>query len=102
MNQSAPNTKPASFIESHPDGGMSFVGPDAVAIYRATVIESALRFYARTGMQVNRAYTPTAMIRAAREITGRNLKARDYLGAAEAIHAWRTTPANVPPIITKD
>jgi hypothetical protein len=70
-----------------------------VAIYRATVIEHGLRFYAKTGMKVNRAYTPAAMIRAATDITGKKFKARDYIGAADAILAWRTTPANVPPVV---
>jgi hypothetical protein len=92
---------PESFIHAHASGSTSFVGPDAVGIYRATVIESALRFYARTGMRVNRAYTPTAMMRAASEITGRKFKTRDYIGAADAIHAWRHDPANIP-LVLKD
>lgn len=85
-------------IEQHGNGGMSFVGREAVAVYRATVIEHALRFYVKTGMRVNRAYTPANMMAAACDITGMKFKARDYLGAAEAPLAWRTTPATVPPV----
>jgi hypothetical protein len=87
-----------SYIEHHASA-TSFVGPAAVAIYRATVIESALRLYAKSGLRVNRAYTPAAMMRVAAEITGKKFKARDYLGAADALRAWRTDPANVPPVI---
>lgn len=65
-----------------------FIGPDAVAFYRATVIAGGLRLYAKTGMQPNRAYTPSAMMRVAAEITGKKFKARDYLGAADALKEW--------------
>lgn len=92
-------TNQPSHIEHTQSGAVAFVGRDAVAIYRATVIESALRLYAKTGMRVNRAYTPAAMMRVAAEITGRKFKARDYLGAADALRAWRTDPVNVPTVI---
>ncbi len=78
-------------IASHPGGGMSFVGPDAVALYRATVIASALRFYDRTGMKVNRAYTPSAMLRVATEITGKSYKRGQYLLAAADLDVWAAT-----------
>jgi hypothetical protein len=67
---------------------MSFDGAAGVSIYRATVIASALRTYAKTGLRMNRAYTPSAMMKAAADITGRKFKARDYLGAADALKAW--------------
>lgn len=76
-----------SRIEHHA-GGTSFVGPDAVAAFRAITIASGLRFYAKTGMQPNRAYTPKAMMAAAAEITGKAFKARDYEGAANALSSW--------------
>ena len=80
-------------IEAHEGGGMSFVGPKAVNTYRATVVASALRLYARTGMKANRAYTPANMMRVAQEIIGQKFKARDYLGAADALKAWATAQA---------
>ncbi len=54
-------------------------------IYRALVIASGLRLYARTGMKPNRAYTPMAMMIAARHITGWHGESRDYEGAAKAL-----------------
>ena len=68
------------------NGGQSFQGSD-VNIFRGAVIASALRLYAKTGMQANRAYTPSAMLRAAAEITGRKFKRGQYAEAADAITA---------------
>lgn len=67
--------------------GKSFTGSD-VGIFRAIVIAQGLRLYARTGMRPNRFYTPSAMMKAARDITGQTFKARDYHGAADALSAW--------------
>ena len=80
-----------SQINYRTNSGTSFIGPDAVAFYRATVIAGGLRLYAKTGMQPNRAYTPRAMMDAAREITGKKFKARDYIGAADALKVWADT-----------
>ena len=67
---------------------ISFTGPEEVQVYRAIVIKSALRFYAKTGMRVNRAYTPTAMLRVAQEITGMKFKRGQYEEAAQALDQW--------------
>lgn len=66
------------------NGGQSFVGSD-VNIFRALTIASALEFYAKTGMKVNRAYTPTAMIKAANEMTGHRYRRGQYTAAALAL-----------------
>lgn len=70
------------------DGITSFVGPNAVAIYRATAIKCALSLYHRTGLQANRAYTPSAMLRAATDITGKSFKRGQYIEAMQALDAW--------------
>lgn len=61
---------------------------DGVAAYQAATIASGLRLYARTGMKPGRAWTPKAMMARAEQITGKRFKARDYLGAADALIAW--------------
>jgi hypothetical protein len=69
---------------------VSFNGRGAVDVYRAAVIASALTVYARTGMKVNRTYTPKNMVAAAREILGDRAKgvgARDYLKFATLLSA---------------
>ena len=61
---------------THHEGGTMFSGRAAVGIYRAIVIKP------------NRAYTPTAMLRAAGEITGKTFKRGQYALAIEALEDW--------------
>jgi len=65
----------------------SFSGPGAVDVFAMAVLASGLRMYAATGMRPNRAYTPKAMMAAAARHTGLTFKARDYMGAVEALTA---------------
>lgn len=65
-----------------------FSGKEGVATYRAIAIKGALRMYAKTGLKANRAYTPTAMLAAATEITGKTFKRGQYEEAAAAIQEW--------------
>jgi len=60
----------------------------AVNVYGALVMAKALELYAKTGMRVNRAYTPSAMMRTAQNVTGKKFKARDYVGAAKALREF--------------
>jgi hypothetical protein len=66
----------------------SFSGEGAVNVFAMAVLANALRLYANTGMMANRAYTPKNMMRAASiYLGGKTFKARDYLGAADALSA---------------
>jgi hypothetical protein len=64
---------------------MSFTGRPAVSVFQCKVIASALRLYASTGMKVNRAYTPTNMLRTASALTGKTFKRGQYEEAAVAL-----------------
>jgi len=55
--------------------------------FQLLAIASGLEFYEKTGMKVNRAYTPKNMMFMAEKLTGQKFKARDYLGAAKALRA---------------
>lgn len=77
------------------NGGRSFTSSD-MGIFRAIVIASALDLYAKTGMRANRAYTPTNMLRAAREITGRTFKRGQYADAAHALREWADARKQMP------
>jgi serine protease inhibitor len=57
-------------------------------MYQALVVRRALLFYIKTGMRVNRAYTPRNMIRTAEAITGLKFKPRAYQEAADALQKW--------------
>lgn len=68
---------------------MIFEGREQIDLYRSIVIAKALRLYAKTGIKVNRDYTPKNMMAMATKLTGKKFAARDYLGAAEALEAYR-------------
>lgn len=63
-------------------------------LFQAMAIKSAIRVYAKTGMKVNRAYTPKNMMAMAQKITGKARKARDYQGAIDDLNDW--IMANAP------
>lgn len=69
----------------------TFIG-EGVGIFRAATIATGLRLYAKTGMKPNRAYTPSAMLKAANEILGRAgkqaFKRGQYVQAADALTIW--------------
>jgi len=67
-------------------GGVAFEGRNAVELYRLAVLASALKLYALSRMQVNRAYTPSRMMTAAEYALGRRFKRGAYLAAAEALY----------------
>lgn len=52
-------------------------------LYAAIALKHALRFYDKTGMKPNRAWTPTAMLRKAGEIMDKKYTRGEYLVAAD-------------------
>ncbi len=66
----------------------TFTGQGGVSTYQAIVLKGALKMYAAHGMRVNRAYTPTAMLKTAGNITGQTFKRGQYTQALEALEAW--------------
>lgn len=54
-------------------------------VFQTLALASALELYAKAKIQVNRAYTPSAMIQTAKNLTGLPFKARDYTGTAFAL-----------------
>lgn len=63
----------------------TFSGTHGINVFQCLTIASGLTLYAKTKMKPNRAYTPSAMMKAASQITGKKFKSRDYLGAAAAL-----------------
>jgi hypothetical protein len=53
--------------------------------YQKLAIAHALEARAKFGIQVNRAYTPRAMMLTAEKLTGQKFKRGDYLAAAYAL-----------------
>jgi len=65
-----------------------FEGREGVQTYVALTLRQGLMLYSKTGMRPNRAWTPTAMLRKATEITGKKYKRGQYLLAAQDLEAW--------------
>ena len=61
-----------------------------IEMYRMTVIHSAIKLYLKTGMKVNRMYTPANMVQQVTQKTGKVYK-RGKAGMTEAfndLEAW--------------
>jgi hypothetical protein len=69
-------------------GGTVFAGRPAVDLFRAIALRSGIAMYSRTGMKPNSAWTPTAMLRTAGQITGKTYKRGQYQQAFDDLEAW--------------
>ena len=67
----------------------SFTTPHSIEMYRMTVIRSALKLYIKTGMKVNRMYTPGNMVQQVSQKTGKVYK-RGKAGMTEALQDLET------------
>lgn len=73
------------------------VGPDAVALFRATALWSGLRLYHKARIKPNRAWTPTVMLKMATDITHKPYKRGEYLKASEDVKVWMDAMAMALP-----
>jgi hypothetical protein len=69
------------------NNGTSFVGSDA-DIFGVLAVATALRLYAKTGMQVNRNASPTVMLITASYYTGTEYERGEYERAASDLVAY--------------
>jgi hypothetical protein len=74
-------------IKTMEDGSVVMTG-NGIKIFQALSLAGALEMYAKFGMKPNRVITPTKMLAMARNITGKDIKARDYKGAAVILKEW--------------
>lgn len=66
----------------------TFVGKDAVHLFRAAQVASSLRLFAQTGIRPTRRIGPTDLMRIAKEYTGKEYKRADYITAANDLDKW--------------
>ena len=66
----------------------TFVGKRGVETFRAISLKAGLQLFSKTGMKPNRAWTPTAMLKAAGTITGKVYKRGQYDLAVTDLDAW--------------
>lgn len=77
-----------SQIIYHQGGATTFVGHDAIALYRAAALASALGLYASCGMIPTRGVTISKMLAMASDITGKKYKRGDALKAKADVTTW--------------
>jgi hypothetical protein len=84
--------------------GHSFVGPDAVAYFRARSLRSALQLYIKTNGQVipTRGMGITNMLRAAGEITNTKYKRTQAAMAIDDLTIWIATMQSALPITSDE
>lgn len=92
-----PGPEPAGVI-LHESGGMTLYGRDAVSLYAAITLRSGLRMYAKSGMKLSRNYTPSVMLAAAKEFTGKEYKRGQYQQAIEDLDTWIATMKAALPV----
>lgn len=66
----------------------TFSGQAGVATYVAITLKHGIKLYRDTGIKPNRAWTPTAMLAKAGEITGQTFKRGQFTQAIDALDAW--------------
>ena len=79
-----------------------YSGSDATSLVRAIYAKNALSFYAKTGMKVTRAVTPTVLLQIATEYTGHKYKRGQYVKAAEDLDVWINTMRAALPVTIED
>lgn len=94
-------TNPNQSHVSVTPGGTSYVGPDAVNLYRAKVLMTSLSLYAKTGMIPTRGVTAMVMLKMAQEYTGKTYKRGQHAQAAEDVKVWVNTMQTALPITIK-
>lgn len=75
-------------ITHRPNGGMSVTGPEAVKLYAAVVLRSAIKMYVKFGIKASRFHTPTAMLANASVYTGKTYKRGQLPQAFDDLNTW--------------
>lgn len=91
-----------SHVTIGPKGSASFVGHDAVKLFRTMTLRNALSMYQKTKMKPNRAWTPTAMLNLAGHICGKTYKRGQYQAAIDDLTVWIETMRSALPITRID
>lgn len=66
----------------------TFTGKGGVSTYVAIALKSGMKLYAKTGIQPNRNWTPSAMLAKATEITGVKFKRGQHMKAVAELEKW--------------
>lgn len=92
------STPDNSQITLHSGGGFTATGPDAIKLMGAIMLKQALKLYAKTGMQMSRNISPTAMLTKAGRLCGKTYKRGQYDLAANDVEKWCETMKAAMPV----
>jgi hypothetical protein len=87
-----------SFIQAGA-ASTSFVGPDAVALFRAATLRSAIKLHQATGIKINRHVGIRAMLMHATALTGQPYGRRDHAKAIHDLTVWIEAMRSALPIV---
>lgn len=91
-----------SFIQYDAKGrAVSFVGPDAIQIFRAAALASAMGLY-KVGIRPNRHLSATQALKMATEYTGVKYKRGEYDRARDDLSAWVQRAKAVIPTMQRE
>lgn len=76
-----------SYISTGPHG-TTLSGPDATECFRAAILASSLRLWAKTKIIPTRGVTITRMLAMATRYTGRTWQRSEVLACADAVSVW--------------
>jgi len=83
------------------EGGTSFSGPDAIRLYKAVAVRSALKL-AKAGIKINRHTTTTDLFKIATEYTGKAYKRGQYDQAMADVTVWIELMKSAIPVVVED
>lgn len=86
-----------SFVITHGDRATSFIGPDAVELYRAAVLKSALGLLA-IGITPTRGLTKTKALAMCKRYTGQTYKRTEIERARKDLSVWIETMKSAIPV----
>lgn len=80
------------------NGSTAFVGEDAVKLFQAAAVATALRLYARTGIIMARGAKVSDYLRVAGQFTGKTYKRGQHMQAATDLQVWVDTMKAAMPV----
>lgn len=82
---------PDSSIDVRTNGGASYVGPDAVNLFRCATLRASIQLHMRCGLIPTRGVTITRLFAMATEYTGKRYKRGAHAQCVADLDVWIAT-----------
>jgi predicted transcriptional regulator of viral defense system len=80
-------------------GSVTYSGPDAVSLFQAIALRSAMKLNAATGLLPRRGFTKTVMLSHVTRLTGKDYRVRDFDKAIADLHQWIEAMKAAMPVV---